>query len=318
MNNKYSRIKLELTDLSPDSVAKVFLFLRCCLKNDLSIDYYKKNVLKHSIQEQYFISYYAKQYFSSSYNSYLNRWIEEQIKEVGREETLIDRFEIMGKRAESLLAYLNQTENTLIRQAKKVKNKRVKAIIKQEVYDYRIPLYFKPKSEDNNKIYSDLPPFNKENFYNSLFGIMSIIMDKNQFQSFFHNSFAYLTNPYPIELLNIEIGNSKEVYTQFHKLYELYKEQRSHQNKVIGEYYKDKIQEIKKNKNRFPNDSIRKKFIRIPSIPSINKVTRTDIMKIMYNTFPQIRESASEYLIEHPKSNLASYLKTKSRNIKNA
>ncbi len=317
MSNKYSRIKLELTDLSPNSVSEIFLFLHNCLANDLSIDYYKKNVLKYSIQEQYFISYYAKQYFSSSYKSYLSRWMEEQVNEVGREETLLNHFENIGKRAESLLAYLNQTENTLIRQAKKAKNKRVKTIIKQEVYDYRIPLYFKPKSKEDI-IYSDSLLIDKNDFYSKLYDVMSIVMDNIQFDRFFNNSFAYLTNPFSIELLNIEIGNSEEVYAQFHKFYILYKEQRNHQNKLIEQYYKEKIEEIKQNKNSLSDDSVKKKFIRIPSIPLMNKVTRTDIMKIMYNTFPQIRESASEYLIEHPKSNLASYLKTKSRNIKNA
>ncbi|WP_207784981.1 hypothetical protein, partial [Flavobacterium sp. HTF] len=76
---KYNRIKLEITDLSPESASKVFQFLHILLEeHSLNLNYFKNNLSNYSIGEQYFILKYAKLYFSNDSNSYLNNWLKNQ------------------------------------------------------------------------------------------------------------------------------------------------------------------------------------------------------------------------------------------------
>lgn len=312
--NKYNRINLELTDLSPESVSKVFLFLHNCLENDLSLEYYKNNISDYSISEQYFILHYAKQYFSGSYNSYINSWMKKQVEEIGEEEALLDRFENIGKKAQNLLAFLNQTENTIERRAKKFKKSGAFITKDDSPVEYRVPLYFK-KNKNAIKCLSS-PVIDMENFKNKAKEIITTIMDTDQFEEFFDNSFSFRRNLKPVKLLYFEMGKAQDVYYQFYELYMYYRKERNHQNKIVSEHYDELITKSIERKESL--SEIKKNFTRIPEIPSLDKATRFDFMKVMYNTFPQIRESASKYLLKHPKSNLDSYLKTKSRNIKNA
>ncbi len=312
--SKYSRIKLDLTDLSPKSVSDVFLFLHECLENDLSLDYFKNNIRKYSVNEQYFIMHYAKQFFSDSYDSYLNRWMREQEQEIGREETLMNRFQNIANRAENLLAFLKQKENTTERVAKKIKKSGILITENNPPHPYRIPLYFKAKKRKVSSLDSLIMDINA--FKNRVKEIITEIMDSDQFEAFFYNSFAFQGNIKPIELLYIEMGSVADVYSRFHQLYLFYKEQRGLQNKIIKEYYDNLIKKHIENIEK--SSEIRKPFKRTPDIPLLDSVTRFDFMKVMYNTFPQIRESTAEYLLKHPEYYRDSYLKTNSRNIKSA
>lgn len=321
--SQYNRTKLELTDLSPESVSNIFLFLHSCLENNLTIKYFQSNLVKYSNIEQYFILFYAKVFFSNSYNSYLNRWMNNQAENFIEEPfntQMRENFNNISSNAGNLITYLNQIENTVRRQAKKSKKSRFISEKKhkvEKVYDYRIPLYFKTNTKNGTNDFSP-PKIDKKTFKNDSRDILIKIMDSNQFEEFFNNSFYFQFNSESIKLLSIEMGNAKDVYSQFYQLYQYYKNEKNHQNKIVNDYYSELIKNEEIKLEKLPKDFIRRKFIRIPKIPVITKVTRFDIMKIMYNTFPQIRESANEFLSKNPKSNLDAYLKTKSRNIKNA
>lgn len=313
--NKYNRINLELTDLSPKSVSEVFLFLHNCLENDLSLEYYKNCISDYSISEQYFILHYAKQYFSDSYNSYLNRWMKKQVEEIGEEKAILDRFENIGKKADILLTFLNQTESTVKRQSKKIKKTGISITTKESIYEYRIPLYFK-KHNDNRFTGLSSTEINMKSFKNKTKEIIVEVVGTDQFEEFFDNSFYFQNNLRKTQSLYIEMGRIQDVYYKFYELYMYYRKERNHQNRIVSEHYDELIKKSVARKESL--SEIKKNFTRIPKIPSLDKVTRFDFMKIMYNTFPQIRESASEYLLKHPESNLDSYLKTKSRNLKSA
>ena len=47
-----------------------------------------------------------------------------------------------------------------------------------------------------------------------------------------------------------------------------------------------------------------------------NKITKLDIMKIMYNSFPQVRDNYKNFRRKKPLTTLDEYLLTKSRNIR--
>lgn len=313
--SNYNRINLDLTDLSPESASNIFLFLHNCLENEFSLEYYNNNILKYSIQERYFILNYAKQYFSNSPKSYLNKWMESQAKLIDggeHRERLPDFFFRLSTNADIFLTFLKQSENTIKRQAKKTKKTGLSITTQNKLYDYRIPLYFKT---DNKRDFSGLSSseINLKSFKIMTKEIIGEIMDSEQFEDFFNNSFSFQGNLDKIKLLNIEMGNRTIAYSQFFHLYSYYDDERKYQNKVIGHYYNRLIEERVRQKKNLPE--IRGKFMKIPTIPYLGTVTRFDFMKIMYNTFPLIREQASEYLLKHPESDLDSYLKTKCRNI---
>jgi hypothetical protein len=318
--SKYNRIKLELIDISPQSVSKVFLFLQNCFDNNLSPEYYKTNIINYSIYEQYFIVYYAKQYFSDSRESHLNKSLKKIANEYGdiyNNNPIEDYFYQLQNNAKTLLAILNQAENTISRQAKKSK-KGYFIVENHSVYNYRIPFYLKHKIETDNIILKSRQKIDIEIFKRKVEEIISPIMDSKQFEEFFNNSFDFHGNLNSPQLLNIEMGNVKEVYCQFYKLYSYFKIERNDQTKIINDHYNKLIEDKTKKKDSLPKNSIRIKFIKIPEQFSLKKVTRIDVMKIMYNTFPQIRDSYFQHQNKNPNSTLDLYINTISRNIKNA
>lgn len=314
--SKYKRINLAITDLSPESASKVFGFLNDCLSNRLSIEYYKKKILDYSINEQYFILYYAKIYFSESDNSYLSMYIQNTDRGFAdgeKTKEITNHFDNLRRNGNTLLAYLSQIENTLERQYKKRKKNNIHLTSDNSVYNYRVPLYFNTNNKSSNILKIDKETFKKESQK-----IICRVMDYVQFEKFFINSFEYQGNLEPIQLLHVEMGNVKQVYSQFYKLYTYYKTERNHQNKIVSDIRNELINGEIKRKDNLPVNSLRRKFIKIPPKVSLKKITRFDVMKIMYNTFPQIREGYSQYQSKNPLSTLDSYLEIASRNIKNA
>jgi hypothetical protein len=317
---KYNRIKLEITDLSPESASKVFQFIHSCLnENDLNIKFFKTNINNYSIDEQHFIFDYSKKYFSSSQRSYLNRWIENLENQFGRREQSLNYVSNIIKGSEEILNYIQVKEKTVERQFKVLKKKDLYINIKSNAIKYRIPLYFKVKDQEKRKVLEELSEIeiNKNIFKERAKELLSEIIRDEEFEVFFNNSFDYCGNEYPIEELNLEFENSGILYSKIHKLYNYYNEVRNKQNEVVNDYLKKE-----KDKRLNPKDptkkpsEIRAKFYQSQKIPNIHRAGRFEFMQIMYNAFPQIRESYYFCLQKKPSSNLQVYLKTKSRNIK--
>lgn len=219
---KYNRIKLEITDLSPESASKVFQFIHSCLnENDLNINFFKTNINNYSINEQYFIFDYSKKYFSSSQRSYLNRWIKNLENQFGRREQSLNYVSNVIKGSEEILNYIQVKEKTVERQCKAFKKKDLYINIKSNAIKYRIPLYFKIKDQEKRKVLEELSEIeiNKNIFKERTKELLSEIIQVEEFEAFFNNSFEYYGNQYPIEELNLEFENSGLLYSKIHELY---------------------------------------------------------------------------------------------------
>ncbi|EHZ9535421.1 hypothetical protein [Elizabethkingia anophelis] len=327
---KYERIKTHLLDLAPLSVSKVFEFLDLLYRNDLDKNYFIEHFKQYTIQEQYFICYYAKIYFGEFENSFLNIEIENIFRLYGNEMDSIIRN--LKFNAISLLKYIDDTKfKTLERRVKLIKKREIgfeKYMSHPKISNlrFRLPLYSLPTKityEENpefvGSFYSEeekeyalltgkemsvtAPSEYFEKFKDSFFKTFNKEFDYEQIWMLFLNSFSFANNTTDIELLDLEFDNS----TTMHRLFfETYKKYNGIQSELIQhmEKHKNAIKDLKEKRRKF---SIK---IRMYS------ATKKDFMKIMYNAFPQIRESYSSFKKKNPKTTLDQYLTTKSRNIK--
>jgi len=315
--DKYERIKIDLDILPPQSVMGIFKFINNCFENSLDFKYFKKELLEFNKQEQFFICFYIKKYLSNSGNSYLNKYVKsihDDYLDFNNTSHTDDVIELIYKNAEKILYYIDLNLKTLKRQSKLISKKSEGLQFIDKPYNYRIPLFF---AVTKDAIVKDTF-VDKNDFKKQIETLLDGIIPKAQFDEFFNNSFIYRGNISDIKLLNVEIENSNEVYSSFHKLYSIYSKARNHYAKTIKVSYekgiKDKIKEINSSGD---SDFRKSKLISLlPKKPIIEVVKLFDIMVIMYNTFPQIRETSLNYLQKNPKATIEKYLLTKSRNIK--
>ncbi|MCL1665560.1 hypothetical protein M2T78_14935 [Elizabethkingia ursingii] len=327
---KYERIKTHLLDLAPLSVSKVFEFLDLLYRNDLDKNYFIEHFKQHTIQEQYFICYYAKIYFGEFENSFLNIEIENIFRLYGNE--MDSAIRNLKFNAISLLKYIDDTKfKTLERRVKLIKKREIvfeKYMSHPKISNlrFRFPLYSFPTKityEENpefvGSFYSEeekeyalltgeemsvtAPSEYFEKFKDSFFETFNKEFDYEQIWMLFLNSFSFADNTTDIELLDLEFDNSTTIHRLFFEIYKEY-------NKIRF----DLIQHMEKHKNAIKDlkEKRRKFSIKI----RMYSATKKDFMKIMYNAFPQIRESYSSFKKKNPKTTLDQYLTTKSRNIK--
>lgn len=315
--DKYKRINIDLDILSPKSVMEIFSFINDCFENSLDLKYFKKNLLEFNTQEQFFICYYLKKYTTNNLESYLNIYVKkinDDYLSFNNSFSIDDTIELIYINVDKIRNYIELNYKTLKRQTKLIHKDSKHFQFIDKPYNYRIPLFFNaPKYEVLKDIY-----INKDDFREQIAVLFNGVIPKTQFEEFFNNSFHYKGNISDIKLLNIEFVNSRDIYSSFHELYSIYSKARNHYAKSIKVSFdkatKDKIKEI-----TFSNNSDFRKtqlISLLPKRPVIEIVKLFDIMVIMYNTFPQIRESSIKYLQDNPQATLEKYLLTKSRNIK--
>ncbi|STC98392.1 hypothetical protein [Elizabethkingia anophelis] len=327
---KYERTKTHLLDLAPLSVSKVFEFLDLLYRNNLDKNYFIEHFKQYTIQEQYFICYYAKIYFGESENSFLNIELENLFRLYGNE--INSKIRHLKFNAISLLKYIDDTKfKTLERRVKLIKKREIsfeKYMSHPKISNlrFRLPLYSFPTKityEENpefvGSFYSEeekeyallagkemsviAPSEYFEKFKDSFFTTFNKEFDYEQIWMLFFNSFSFANNTTDIELLDLEFDNSTTIHQLFFEIYKEY-------NKIRF----DLIQHMEKHKNAIKDlkEKRRKFSIKI----RMYSATKKDFMKIMYNAFPQIRESYSSFKKKNPKTTLDQYLTTKSRNIK--
>lgn len=327
---KYERIKTHLTDLSPLSVSKVFEFLDQLYKNNLERGYFIDNIKKYTIQEQYFICYYAKIYFGELNSSFLSIELDKIFRTSDGERN--SEIRKIKHNAVDLLVFVDNTQfKTLQRRAKLIKKRATgieKHFFKPKISNlrFRLPLYsvptkitYKENPEFVSSFYSE-----KDKEYALLTGVeMSVTASSDFFENFkdyffiafenefdyeqigmlFVNSFSFKGNNEIVEFLDLEFDNSTVIHHIFFKIYKKYNEVQSElTNHIVNQ--KESTKNFKK---------ARKKLL---SKVRIYSATKKDFMKAMYNAFPQVRESYSSFKKKNPKTTLDQYLTTKSRNIK--
>ncbi|WP_288443697.1 hypothetical protein [uncultured Chryseobacterium sp.] len=335
-------ITLELTDLPLESLPKIFTFLENTLEEFLDLDVFEVKIKKFTILEQYFICKYGVEYYSKPK---LTSWLNKQKEDHGMEDETVRRIQ------ENSIEFLSSVEgmkNSLERIAKnhkrKYKNfKDLQFPYEEEIIDYRIPLYFVPQTiedfESRHKTFSQ----NKKRFKAEVFEIFRDIFSDHDLEWFFNNSFDFQFNPYPISLLYIEVqdvGDFKSrVYTLYQSYIEFYKSEKVKYEKYFANYCEDlakgiKNSEIKEKRadsrgllietgRTVEMSEERKKFYPKPEKLKelkksfvLSEVGKIDFIKVLYNSFPFIREEYVEKKIKNDDYTLDKFLSTFSTSIR--
>ena len=285
--------QIKITDISPESASKVFQFLHILLEEKhLDDNYFKDELIKFTLEQQYFIFVYAKLYFSNSEGGYLDRLLKNQERIYSNEDTSQNFLEYSSLITKNASKIFNITDSNQL----KVIEKKLKGSIKNngakedfitqlatKPRNYRIPLYIKHEKIDIENIENRQSTYRVStvfsDFKKDVFVILKPLLNPDQIEQFFYNSFRFHNNIYPIELLHFEIYDKEVFKSCVRSLNKTYKENvLPHIEKYTEDYNKENNKQGK-----------------------FKKVTRLDFMRVMYNAFYPIRES---YLLDKQKNPL--------------
>ena len=271
----YDRINNVITELPPESAFKVFEFIKSLFDNRLDKQFFKDTFWSFNVAEQHYVCYYTKTYFDSSDRyTFFNKWIQEkgfEYSKAGEEQSFFDFKEELYQNRRQLVSILISYEKTAQRRLKQLKKFKVPFNQYSDYFpegqiDYRIPLYFKP-----NK------------FKNYFLDVMNEVMSVEQAEEFFYNSFKFGNNLYDIKLLYIELNDLT-----------LIKEQLSLVKREYDNHIKYQLEKLVLTHNGKIDTKPDKKQIWYSKLTD-DKPTLTDFAKIMYNAFPQLRDTASKH-----------------------
>ncbi|GAB5565164.1 MAG: hypothetical protein Wins2KO_22270 [Winogradskyella sp.] len=292
---KYKRVIPRLTDLDPSDVSEIFSFLKSLFEVKLRLDHLQEDLYKHTLYQQYFIVQYGKQYFNlDNTNSYLSKRLydlEQDIESQDEEDAFIAYKEVITTNNLILQKKLNLLEKNIINRVryylKHGIQSKLSPSISETVIDKKIPVYL--KSREFKKI-----------VYKSLKALYS----EQQIDDFYINSFKSSTQSFPPKLLYLEIENSSILYAAIYSLFNYKFKYVSENLRTLNSKYNYKVSKMPLVKQKFYSEL------------KTDKVTRYDFMCIMFNAFPQIRDTYYKALKQTPSLTLKDYLTTKSRNIR--
>lgn len=341
--SRNDRTVLELTELSLESVAKVFNFLENVLKDYLlEIDTFETELQKYSLLEQYFICEYGSIYYSKQkINSLLKS------RSFNGYEDFQIRF--IEENADNFIKGVEGMRESLKKLAKNHKRKygdfttfKLSDGFIEEPVDFRLPLYFAVEDvrDFEKRLGNKLKT--KSDFKQEVYTILGDILQEEDIQLFFNNSFAYSTNPYPIMLLYLTINKKTEFKKKMLQLYTSYSNYylrgKSQYENYYIEYHSDLAEQIKNKKikktvlnsegllfdtgefieltelrshfyPKIKNKEDKQRFIKELKLFRLPEITKEDFAKILYNSFVHIREGYVEDTIENPELSLEQYLK---------
>ena len=277
---KYKRVNPKITDLNPDKVSGIFVFLEALFEDhNLSIDYFKYNLYQFSVAQQYFILKYAKEYFNlDSESSFISKRLLSLERDIDsqKEEDVFNTYkQVIISNSQILLVRIDQMINTVENRFKYYLKHNVSNDLAYNVefaINIKIPIYLKAKE-----------------FKKSVFYVLKDLYSQEQIIDFYNNSFHSSPQTFPPKLLYLEIENSTALYNAIYKLFNKRFKYVSKMSKLKQQFYSEL---------------------------RTNKVTRYDFMCVMYNAFPQIRDSYSKAKQSNPSLLLENYLLNKSRNIR--
>lgn len=288
--SSYDRINNAITELPPKSAFNVFNFINELFENRLDKELFKQKFWSFNAGEQHYICLYLKYYFNGAKRyTFFNKWLQQkelQHTQAGEEQLFQDFKEDLYRNKQQLIAILFSYEKTAHRRLSQLKKYKVAfdeygEFFNEGVLNYRLPLYFK-----HNKL--------KDYFLKA----MREVMTQQQAEAFFVNSFDFGNNLYPIKLLYIELESLTYI-----------KEQISLVKKEYDDYYKYHSEKrIQDHNNSIDNLTPEKQqwYSKLKD----EKPTNTEFAKIMYNAFPEIRDTASKN-----KKGLDNFLKTYGSNL---
>jgi hypothetical protein len=156
---------------------------------------------------------------------------------------------------------------------------------------------------------------NKQEFKSSIETIFAQFYTHEMINQIIENSFDVNAVGEDVKLLNFDFEHSADIGKAFYKLFSLYKSQ--------AEFLKDKSDKNNKNLQKPKNQKVNKRgFKRADFLPQLDHLTygqatqKLNIAKIMFLTFPQVRDNFSRYTSKKKVISLEGYLRIVSRNIR--
>ncbi|SUX46623.1 hypothetical protein [Chryseobacterium indoltheticum] len=349
--SRNNRITLELTELSLESVTKVFNFLENVLKDYLlDLDMFEEKIQKYSLLEQYFICEYGSIYYSKQkINSLLK----------SRSFTGYEDFQIQSikENADNFINGVEGMRESLKKLAKNHKRKygdfvtfKLPDGFIEKPINFRLPLYFAAQTAEDFEKRFGTRSKTKSDFKQEVYSILEDFLQKEDIELLFNNSFAYSTNPYQIVLLYLTITNKTEFKKKMLRLYtsysEYYQRGKSEYENYYKKYYSELAHQIKDKKIKktvldsrgllvdtgefieltetrskfYPKlDTVadKQKFINSKELFHLPEITKEHFGKILYNSFVHIREGYVEKAIENPGLTLEQHLKKASTELRN-
>lgn len=294
--SRISRIKPKITDLPLSSLVKVFGFLDELLNEyELSTQFFKDNINSFTLGEQYFICKYIQDFFFKK-DTYIQDWLDskKQIYYDAESFEEYDEFENAinsnKDRLQNILPsyFINFERRFKTLLSDKIPFHERHYYFNENVINYRIPLYYKPTK-----------------FKKIIHEILEGILDEDQIDTYFYNSFAFGYNLHPIKLLNIELTDRTKFLSKIYLIKEAYyKESRYQTEKLIKDSQVD-LNKIDKKLQGFYN--------RLKN----EEVGRIHFAKTLYNSFPIYRDNYISKKIKTPNLTLDSFLTSLASNIAN-
>ena len=270
----YDRINTAITELPPKSAYIVFNFIHELFENRLDKELFKQRFWNFNAGEQHYICLYLKHYFDGSERyTFFNKWLEQKelnYRQAGEEELFRDFKEELLENKQQLTAILYSYEKTAQRRLKQLKKYKVPFDEYAEFFydghiNYKIPLYF-----DHNTF--------REYFLKAMQEVMTL----QQADAFFVNSFDFGSNLYPLRVLYIALNNLTHIKEQMSLVKEKYDEWFKYTSEKRVLDHNQSINSLPIEKQNWYSKLLEQ------------KPTNTDFAKIMYNAFPEIRDSAKK------------------------
>ena len=303
----------QLSQISIKSAIKIFTFLDCFLEEEgLNPQYFKDSIEKFTFQERYFLYSYASEYFSDSYDSFLNKWINNIASNNGIDVT-VDYLTQINNNAKSLRKIINDQKLKIVE--KEFLNLK-QTIDDENRYIFEKAIFIFDNDDGNFRTFQRIPLYvsseHRANFKKFFFEALKDSLDSDSIEKLYYNTFEFNGNISELKLLYLRV-DQKSLLDQAFKIITIkYKED-------ILERMKAKyIEEINsKIEERLTNATAdRKKFI--PKKIKYTIVTRLHFMKAFYNAFPHIRNAYEKALIINPSQSLDHFLTIRIKNFKNA
>lgn len=285
----YERLNIAITEIHPDSASKVFAFIKKNFDNNLDKEFFKDNFMKYNAGEQHLICLYLKNYINSSRYNTFNNWLRDKQLEYeknGIEQEYFEFEELISCNRDKLLSILDSRASTALRRFKLLKKHKIPynhyfdEISNLEKTDFKIPLYFKP---------TILKKF--------IVKAMTEIVSKEQAEAFFFNSFEYGNNIGPTKFLNIEVTDRTLLTEQI--------------SIIKAKYDQEYKFQLQKKKEQYNKRNRNKKFT---AKLEFKKPTAIDFAKIVYNSFPEIRDVYFTKNFKKPEYTLNKYLTNYTKN----
>lgn len=312
----------KLEELNPSSVIKIFKYIKDLIENkDLDLDFFNKRDKIFNREELYFVDYYIHSYLKSTKTqSYFKNWLQSQEQYLDSPE-LFDSFSDYRNSVDTRVIQILDRINVLerIRIAENISIKKNYAEHNTIPISYKIPLIipFTIKNIDGKitKIFSP----KAIDFKQYVIEKLSTVLSEEEALLFYNNSFSVQNNYLPPDLLNLKVVDKYSLGIAIQNIWKRYKSRMFDKDWLLTKRTNaidKRIKGLKAKKEEstdieFAIKSLELLHYNITKNRITKKADKLEFMKVLYNSFPYIREGYQKTLKKKNKLSIDEYLKSR-------